>query len=248
MQLIAVIVILVSIFSAQSLAKSPRNRNQEDGGDGELDGSSSKRAERFSFESLLGDSLYMWGQERTEDSAASIFEAPTSDLLQNKPVVAVYFSASWCPPCRQFTPMLVKLYNAVNKKKPNSLEVVWVSGDRSQDDFVEYFRKMPWLAVSLGNLQSVTQQLHPRYGVRGIPHLVLLNGNDGSVISMDAKSLVANDPYGLQFPWRSKSSQLFRLLVPGRIRSLFQEKVFNLKHAISRLLRRLNPLNVFRAN
>jgi nucleoredoxin len=27
-----------------------------------------------------------------------------SDSLQGKEVVALYFSAHWCPPCRSFTP------------------------------------------------------------------------------------------------------------------------------------------------
>ena len=27
---------------------------------------------------------------------------------------AYYFSAHWCPPCRGFTPQLVKFYNIVN--------------------------------------------------------------------------------------------------------------------------------------
>jgi thiol-disulfide isomerase/thioredoxin len=30
-------------------------------------------------------------------------------------VVAFYFSAAWCPPCRGFTPILSKFYDAVNE-------------------------------------------------------------------------------------------------------------------------------------
>ena len=44
--------------------------------------------------------------------------------LKNK-TVAVYCSAHWCPPCRTFTPELVKFANA-NKDK---LAVVFISSD-----------------------------------------------------------------------------------------------------------------------
>ena len=32
-------------------------------------------------------------------------------ILQSAPVIAYYFSAHWCPPCRKFTPVLASLYN-----------------------------------------------------------------------------------------------------------------------------------------
>jgi nucleoredoxin len=32
------------------------------------------------------------------------------DALSSKKLVAFYFSAHWCPPCRGFTPVLKKFY------------------------------------------------------------------------------------------------------------------------------------------
>jgi thiol-disulfide isomerase/thioredoxin len=34
----------------------------------------------------------------------------TNELLANVNTIALYFSAHWCPPCQQFTPILKKLY------------------------------------------------------------------------------------------------------------------------------------------
>ncbi|CAM9814568.1 unnamed protein product, partial [Hapterophycus canaliculatus] len=34
----------------------------------------------------------------------------TAEALEGK-VLAVYFSASWCAPCKQFTPILKSVYN-----------------------------------------------------------------------------------------------------------------------------------------
>ena len=52
-------------------------------------------------------------------------------------VVGIYFSAHWCPPCRMFTPELVKIYEQC-KAEGKSFEVVFVSSDRDEASFAEY--------------------------------------------------------------------------------------------------------------
>jgi thioredoxin-like negative regulator of GroEL len=48
----------------------------------------------------------------------------------------VYFSAHWCPPCRQFTPQLASLYKQA-KAAGRKFEVVFVSADREESGFKE---------------------------------------------------------------------------------------------------------------
>jgi len=67
-----------------------------------------------------------------------------SDALENK-CYAFYFSAHWCPPCRGFTPQLADWYTKSLKSK--GLEVVFVSSDRDEQSFKEYFAEMPWLPL-----------------------------------------------------------------------------------------------------
>merc|ERR1712199_73167 len=67
----------------------------------------------------------------------------------SKPYVGLYFSAHWCPPCRQFTPMLVDAYKKHLKAK--NLEVIFVSADKSPQEFAEYYGTMPWLAIPQGD-------------------------------------------------------------------------------------------------
>ncbi len=61
-------------------------------------------------------------------------------------VVGIYFSAHWCPPCRGFTPVLADFYNKHHTAK--NFEVVFVSSDRDQKSFDDYFGSMPWLSLS----------------------------------------------------------------------------------------------------
>ena len=63
-------------------------------------------------------------------------------------VIAVYFSAHWCPPCRSFTPKLAKFYNSVKQSQAgNQFELIFVSSDRTDGDFSTYLAEMPWYAL-----------------------------------------------------------------------------------------------------
>ena len=93
--------------------------------------------------------------------------------LDKAELIAIYFSAHWCPPCRAFTPELVQFYNKVKKNHPE-FELVFCSSDKSKDAMVEYMRltDMPWPVVDFDK-----RSLLKRYGGRGIPNLVVLDAN-----------------------------------------------------------------------
>lgn len=60
--------------------------------------------------------------------------------LADKKIIALYYSAHWCPPCRAFTPDLVKEYRKLSKKYPQ-FELVFVSSDKTEEAMAEY---MDW--------------------------------------------------------------------------------------------------------
>jgi nucleoredoxin len=120
----------------------------------------------------------------------------TGESLLGK-VFAFYFSAHWCPPCRSFTPQLAQWYS--NDLKSKGLQVVFVSSDKDQDQFKDYFKEMPWLALDFEDRKRKAQ-LSSMFGVRGIPALVIVD-KDGSVITKDGRSAVSSDPQGTKFPW-----------------------------------------------
>lgn len=74
-------------------------------------------------------------------------------------VLGLYFSAHWCPPCRGFTPKLAEFYNNFRASNGDKLEIVFVSSDRSEKDFKDYFKEMPWLALSFAERERKVRQL-----------------------------------------------------------------------------------------
>lgn len=94
-----------------------------------------------------------------------------------------------CGPCKQFTPQLAKFYEDMNKKG-KKFEIVWISGDRGVDEFIDYYSQMPWAALTVENVNALGQTLNEKYKVKGIPHLVILDGDDATVYTLDGRTKV----------------------------------------------------------
>ena len=101
--------------------------------------------------------------------------------LEKKKLIALYFSAHWCAPCRKFTPELVDYYNRVATQHPE-FEIVFVSFDKSQFAMETYMREanMPWPAIDFQKLKG--KDAIRKYAGDGIPCLVLVDAT-GKVIS-----------------------------------------------------------------
>ena len=124
------------------------------------------------YEAVKGDLV--------RSSNGSVVRADDQSLASKK-LIALYFSAHWCPPCRKFTPELVQYYNRVTAQHPE-FEVIFVSFDRSNYTMQNYMREanMPWPAIDFQKLE--TKQEIKKYAGSGIPCLVLLDST-GKVIS-----------------------------------------------------------------
>jgi thiol-disulfide isomerase/thioredoxin len=104
--------------------------------------------------------------------------------------IGLFFSANWCPTCREFTPDLIKTYEKV-KKENEEFEIVFVSRDFDEQSFADYFGEMPWLALPFSD-RLLKASVSKKYGVSGIPSLILLNP-DGSVITIDGRASIDDD-------------------------------------------------------
>jgi len=113
------------------------------------------------------------------------------DAIQNKAIIAIYFGAGWCSHCADFTPILVSAYDSI-QAAGKSFEVVHVSFDDSSADMLAYMidSAMPWLAAPHGG--SAAGALVQRYGVQGIPMLVVIDGDANTLTLNGRGDIVTN--------------------------------------------------------
>eukprot|EP00658_Telonema_sp_P-2_P050655 TRINITY_DN3867_c0_g1_i2.p2 TRINITY_DN3867_c0_g1~~TRINITY_DN3867_c0_g1_i2.p2 ORF type:complete len:145 (+),score=59.54 TRINITY_DN3867_c0_g1_i2:180-614(+) len=122
------------------------------------------------------------------------------DTLAGKNIF-LYFSASWCPPCRGFTPVLAEYYK--NHKDTKNFEVIFLTWDEEEDEFQEYFEHHPWMALDFNKCQEVMEGINAKYKVESIPTLILLD-KDGEMLARDARMKVPSDPTAAGFPYNTK--------------------------------------------
>jgi len=101
-------------------------------------------------------------------------------------IVGLYFSAHWCPPCRSFTPVLsAKFLELKAAGKP--FDIIFVSADNDEDAAIDYFKSMSWDLMVQFDDQDTKDLLDQKYEIEGIPTLVLVNGDTGSLITTDGR-------------------------------------------------------------
>ncbi|MFZ2658437.1 MAG: thioredoxin-like domain-containing protein [Victivallales bacterium] len=139
---------------------------------------------------LIGITLFFSAHAGKNDGNARVLKKAEKELvdpagkkakvnLDGKEYVFIYYSAHWCPPCRAFTPDLVKFYNEYKDKA--SFELIFVSKDNSEKEMKEYMSSMsmPWTAVDFKEIEKCGIS---KFAGNGIPCLVLLD-KDRNVIA-----------------------------------------------------------------
>ena len=122
------------------------------------------------------------------------------DTVLARKIVGIYFGAKWCGPCQSFTPPLVDFRN----KNQAEFEVVFASADNSKSEQLSYMqgKKMTFPAVECKT--NAANKLYSKYGVRGIPSLIIVSPSDGSTISTNGRGELSNNPNGCLAEWKKK--------------------------------------------
>lgn len=138
---------------------------------------------QFLDQKLASMASFMIGGEAPDITQDSPEGQPVSLSTLRGKVVLIDFWASWCGPCRKENPHVKKLYA---QYKDEGFEIFGVSLDRTKAAWVGAIEKdgLPWYHVS--DLKGWQNEAAQRYGVRSIPHTVLLDA-EGKIIARNLR-------------------------------------------------------------
>ncbi|CAD6194701.1 unnamed protein product [Caenorhabditis auriculariae] len=114
-------------------------------------------------------------------------EVDAGTHLNNK-IVVLYFSASWCRPCRSFTPLLKEFYDTMQHLN-KEIEVVLVSRDYMRFQLQDYYEKhgCSWAIMPLWH--EKVKELFDVYNVKELPTCRVIT-DDGTCIVQNARQEV----------------------------------------------------------
>ena len=142
------------------------------------DGHPSAINQPFTWSGILGPKLVL----------PSGNEVSTDEHISGRKKIVLYFGGHWCAPCRDLLPQLGSVYSSERSRQAN-VEVVFVSSDKSEEEFKKYHSLMPFPAVPFAS-RDLKDRVSQAYGVSGVPRLVVLDGVSGKTITLEGRLIM----------------------------------------------------------
>lgn len=143
------------------------------------------------FDDSLSDMENFLSIQRLIDS--NNVQVPFS-VLEGKKLIGLYFSASWCTPCQEFSESL----STVVRMHSDDLAVIMVSEDESEEKLLACLKDKPYYAASYDD--AARERLVRAFHVVALPLLVILD-SDGHVITKWGRPAVAKNPTTCVAAW-----------------------------------------------
>jgi hypothetical protein len=118
-------------------------------------------------------------------------EISIKQLAGNNEMIALYFSVykEYDKNVADLTRRLIDLYTELRYAK-KKVEIIYISYDREQVDWVRSFAEMPWLSIPW-NLQNYRDKIASKLGVEDrMPSLVWIDPKTGAVINSEGLDVV----------------------------------------------------------
>jgi len=125
----------------------------------------------------IGDKIKNYKLIDIYEKRLSIYE-----LTQEKKYLLIDFWGTWCAPCKELTPVLVKL----NLNYPNDLNILSVAYDKRKEPLLDYIKSknMNWNHIFIeGNAKSLSEspELLKNLRIEEYPTFILVN-NENKII------------------------------------------------------------------
>lgn len=112
----------------------------------------------------------------------------TKTLLENKTKVALFFGAQYCGYCKEFSPKLSKFYHRLTQlyDDDSGIEIIFVSRDKDEESFNEYFNTMDWAAIPFEQKTILDNFYKPKT----IPCLLIVDIKTSKINATDGREKI----------------------------------------------------------
>lgn len=107
----------------------------------------------------------------------------------NRSIIGLYFSGEYCHYCKEFTPILIDAYSQL---LDNNIDIVYISSDKSIDQYNKYRSTQPWQSIPYEEAE-LRKLLRNKFNIKTIPALLFFDVKQQLLIEPNGRNLIRDD-------------------------------------------------------